>query len=137
MHYRSLLVMAAILGCLSGCTTPPRFDAVYSRVTTATIHSGQPIPPLQGKAIVTITGKIKVSQGRSGTKPLDPIAMDRASLTSVGLVEYEAKDFFEKKVNRFRGVLMRDLLALWQVSPAATKVTLTAIRRNETVVHHG
>ncbi len=129
MYYRSLLVIAVIVGCLSGCKTPPHFDAVYSRVTTATLHSGQPIPSLQGKPIVTITGKIKASQARSGagTKPPDRIEMDRASLTAVGLVEYATPDFFEKKVNRFRGVLMRDLLALWQVSPEATKVTLTAL----------
>jgi hypothetical protein len=126
MNYRQIFAIAAIVGCMTGCATQPKFDSVYKRVSPANIQAGQAIPTPKDKPLITITGEIKAQNSSSASKT-PTITMDRASLQAVGLVEYEVKDFFELKVNRFRGVLMRDLLALWQVPPEANQVTLTAL----------
>lgn len=130
MDYRQILVAMAIALSLSGCTPPPpQFDSVYTRISPGILQAGQPIPLPKGKVVLTVTGKIK----RQGATPGSPapkhtqIAMDRAALEAVGQVEYEVQDLFENKPNRFRGILMRDLLDLWQVPPEATQITFTAL----------
>jgi hypothetical protein len=129
MDYRRILTIAAMIAVLSGCKTQPNFEAVYTRISAPSIQSGQSIPSPQKKSLITITGKIKAQQAQS-TKPTtqpDRIEMDRSVLEAIGLVEYEIKDLFELTANRFRGVLMRDLLNLCQASPDATQVTMTAL----------
>jgi hypothetical protein len=128
MRHQRTLALIATLTCLApvslvGCTTAPKFDAAYTRVSAAQLQPGQPLPPPQGPILITVTGKIQAQQGKSSTA----IQLDRESLASAGMVEYEVNDVFEQKKNRFRGVLMRDLLALWQVTPEAKQVTLTAL----------
>jgi hypothetical protein len=133
LHQRILVMMTAI-GCLAtlylvGCTTSPKFDTVYTRVSEAKLQPGQPLSPPQSQILITVTGKIQAQQGKSAIHAATStsIQLDRESLASAGMVEYEVNDIFEKKKNRFRGVLMRDLLALWQVTPEAKQVTLTAL----------
>jgi hypothetical protein len=135
MLHRQILTLIATIGCLapiylSGCTaTAPQFDAVYTRVSEAQRQPGQPLPAPKSQTIITVTGNIQAQQEKSASRPATStgIQLDRENLASAGLVEYTINDIFEKKSNRFRGVLMRDLLALWQVSPEAKQVTLTAL----------
>ncbi len=135
MLHQRILALMATLGCLTplylgGCTaSPPKFDAVYTRVSAAQRQPGQPLPLPQSPTLITVTGKIQAQQGKSATRPAttSSLQLDRESLASAGMVEYTVNDLFEKKPNRFRGVLMRDLLTLWQVSTEAKQVTLTAL----------
>lgn len=53
--------------------------------------------------------------------------MDRATIERVGVVEYRVKDPFSGESVRYRGVLMRDLLELWQVDEDAQQVYLVAL----------
>jgi hypothetical protein len=124
-HCYPAAIAAVLVGLASSCASAPAFDAAYTRIGNGTLQAGQAIPALQEKALLTVTGKIQAKQ--QSAKPATGIVMDRANLTAIGLVEYEATDFFEKKKNRFRGVLMRDLLQVWQVSPDAKQMTLTAL----------
>jgi hypothetical protein len=131
MSYRPILALISTISCLAplylgGCTTSPQFDAVYTRVSDAKLQPGQPLPPRQSQTLITVTGKIQAQQGKSATASTG-LQLDWESLASAGMVEYEVNDIFEQQQNRFRGVLMRDLLALWQVTPAAKQVTLTAL----------
>jgi len=106
---------------LAACTAAPNFEQVYTVVSAATLRPGAAIPtPLQ-EPILTITGKI------SATNSNNAILMDRAALEQVGLVEYTVTDPFEQRLVRYRGLLMRDLLSLWQVAADAQTVHVTAL----------
>jgi len=61
------------------------------------------------------------------TNAAGAIQMDRATIEQVGLVEYSVADPFANQSIRYTGVLMRDLLALWQVTADAQSVLLTAL----------
>ncbi|MEO0886311.1 MAG: hypothetical protein AAFY54_10275 [Cyanobacteria bacterium J06648_10] len=52
--------------------------------------------------------------------------MDRPTLASVGIVEYSVDDPFESKSNTFRGILVKDLLEVWQV-PDGTEFILLSV----------
>jgi hypothetical protein len=118
-----LSIALGITQMLSSCKpAPSKFDTVYSRVTPATLAAPQPLPTPQTTPTLTVTGAI--GQTNEG----DRIVMDLPMIESVGLVEYNAPDPFEDNAqNLFQGVLMRDLLALWQVSPEATMMRVTAL----------
>lgn len=109
------------LQLLAACVSAPNFEQVYKVVSTATLLPGSAIPTPQQEAILTVTGKIGVTNSNSA------IRMDRATLEQVGLVEYTVTDPFEERPIRYRGVLMRDLLALWQVAADAQRVQVTAL----------
>lgn len=129
MRCQWIFGLVTIASILSGCTAKPDFDAVYSRVSSATIQAGQAIPAPRGEIILSVTGKINARQASASLNPEpgDRVVMDRTSLEAVGVVEYDVKDPFESKSSRFRGVLMRDLLNQWQVSPEASQVTFIAL----------
>jgi len=110
----ALLVLAA-------CTVKPKFEDIYTVVTPATLQPGSVIPLPPADPILTVTGKV-------GTTNSDQaIVMDRATIEQAGLVEYTVIDPFEEKAVRYQGVLMRDLLALWQVADDAQTVQFVAL----------
>ncbi len=130
MNYRPLLVMPAIVYMVAGCTDQPSFESIYTEVTPATLQPGDTIPSPKAETFLTVTGLVEAQQqGASpttqGTTPT--LELDQATVNAVGLVEYSTQDPFELKEATFRGVLMRDLLELWQVSPEATHLTFTAL----------
>ena len=53
--------------------------------------------------------------------------MDLATIESLGVVEYTLDDPFENEEATFRGVLMSDLLDIWQVDEAATTLNMVAL----------
>lgn len=53
--------------------------------------------------------------------------MDLPTLEAVGLVEYDVLDPFENRKIVYRGVLMRDLLDLWQVEESAATAYFEAL----------
>jgi hypothetical protein len=116
--YRSTCLL---LFLLVSCDASAKFDEVYTVVTPAVLKPGAAIPAPQGASILTITGKIGATNKAAG------IAMDRATIEQAGVVEYTVTDPFEERPVRYRGVLMRDLLALWQVADDAQHVQITAL----------
>lgn len=130
MNYRSLLAIPAIVCVVSGCASQPRFEDVYSPITPATLQPGDTIPSPQGERFLTVTGLIGAQQQSESSTlagETSRLELDQPTLNAVGLVEYTVQDPFELKDNTFRGVLMRDLIALWQVSPEATHLTFIAL----------
>lgn len=119
-----LWIISVFLGLLilvSGCAQKVEFDQVYTVVNQATLQPGDIIPPPQDEPILTISGKI------GANKLADTLQMDRATIERVGVVEYRVKDPFSGESVRYRGVLMRDLLELWQVDEDAQQVYLVAL----------
>lgn len=119
LPFRYFIIMMALF--LLSCKAVPAFEDVYTIVAEATLKPGAAIPAPQQELLLTVTGKVKnVNHDKT-------ILMDRATIEAVGLVEYTVTDPFEQRPIRYRGVLMRNLLALWQVADGATTVKLTAL----------
>jgi hypothetical protein len=106
---------------MTGCLERVVSDNIYEVVEPGTLAPGDPIPLPQADAFLTISGKIgTTNQG-------DGIVMNRDILESVGVVEYDVHDPFEDRSIVFRGVLMSDLLGVWQVSDEAEVARFTAL----------
>ncbi len=119
LSFRYFLVMIALF--LLSCKSEPAFEDAYTVVAEATLKPGVAIPEPEQDLRLTVTGKIK------NVNHDNAILMDLPTIEAVGLAEYTVTDPFEQRSIRYRGVLMRDLLALWQVADDATMVQLTAL----------
>jgi hypothetical protein len=119
LSYRQLFFLLLIF--FASCTAKTPFDDVYTVVSAATLEPGAPIPLPAQEVLLTVTGKIKATNSDNA------ILMDRAAVEAAGLVEYTVTDPFEERAVTYRGVLMRDLLALWQVHEDAKRVHLIAL----------
>jgi hypothetical protein len=114
-------LLAFLLAILVACSSSPDFDSVYKRITPAQLKAGDSIPMPRGDVILTVAGAV------GKTNHNNTILMDLATIESVGLVEYAVVDPFENRKKLFRGVLMRELLNLWQVDAAATTLDMVAL----------
>ena|SRR5258708_769556 len=112
------LLLIAVAACGS---SPTPTKTVYQEVTKGTLKAGDKIPAPQGNVILTVTGKIGTTNSGSDIK------MDLPMIETVGQVDYTVMDPFEKKNATYRGVLMSNLLDLWQVSKDATKLHVVAL----------
>lgn len=113
---------------LTGCRHTPDFDTVYRRITERVLVAGMDIPRPTNDPILTISGEL-------GTTNLgETIVMDRATIEQVGIVEYDVLDPFEEQTVTYRGVLMRDLLDLWQIGEDVTEITFVALNDYEVSV---
>ncbi|MEM7348066.1 MAG: hypothetical protein AAF485_27870 [Chloroflexota bacterium] len=122
-HFITFLLISFLFTALIACSSfsGPDPDSVYTRVTDGDLKTGDSIPEPEGAIILTISGKI-------GTTNQDnQIVMDLATVERVGLVDYTVTDPFNNETITFRGVLMRDLLDLWQVDEAATALETIAL----------
>lgn len=105
----------------AGCSMWGPSETVYQTVSVPTLSPGEAVPVPENEVILTVTGKIGVpNQG-------DAILMDQQTIEEVGLVEFEVHDPFENRPILYRGVLMSDLLELWQVADDVDTVRLTAL----------
>lgn len=118
--WRGWLCLVLLL-FVTACASAPVFEQVYKIVSTATLQPGAPIPAPEQEVLLTVTGKIGIANSDNA------IVMDRAALEQAGLVEYSVTDPFEERSILYRGVLMRDLLALWQVAADARTVRIRAL----------
>ena len=116
-----LISVVALLLFSAGCEQKVEFDKVYTVIQKASLHPGDAIPQPTDETILTVTGKVGVTNGDG------VIQMDRATIEQAGVVEYSVKDPFSGTTIRYRGVPMRDLLALWQVPKDAQTAYLTAL----------
>jgi hypothetical protein len=113
-----LLIPVLLVACAGDSSSD---EPVYTRFSEASLTPGDAIPTADGSAVLTVTGKI------GATNNGDAIEMDMATIEAAGLVEYSVNDpFFDRSVS-YRGPLMSELLDLWQVSPDATTLRLTAL----------
>jgi hypothetical protein len=118
------LALLVSIGCAPAASSAPA--PIYTRVNEVSLKPGDAIPTPTDDVILTATGNIGTHNNG------DKIEMDRAAIEAVGVVEYKVRDPFDHKDVVFRGVLLSDLLALWQVPADAT--TLEMIALNDYVV---
>lgn len=119
-----LYIAVVLITLLSAACAPaaaPAPTAVYSVVSESTLQAGSAIPAPAGEPILTVTGKIGT------TNVDDTIQMDMAAIESLRLVDYTVTDPFENRTITYRGPLMSDLLALWQVADDATTLHVVAL----------
>ncbi|HRW11184.1 MAG TPA: hypothetical protein P5121_39050 [Caldilineaceae bacterium] len=117
----SAILAVIVLAFFAACSQEANFEEVYTRVSEGVLRPGDPIPIPQQEVILTVNGKIGT------TNTAAAIVMDRPTLEQVGLVEYSVQDPFADRQIRYRGVLMRDLLDLWQATNDVEMVHLTAL----------
>jgi hypothetical protein len=123
MRRFSVIVIAGLLGIgiMAGCKSATDSDTIYTVVSEGELSAGDDIPVPEGDPVVTVTGLI-------GTSNVDDtIQMDMDTLESMRLVDYTLTDPFEDGVVTFRGPLMSDLLALWEVPANATTLHMVAL----------
>ena len=96
-------------------------ESVYTTISEATLSTGDPIPTPSEDIILTVTGNIGTSN------ETDQIVMDIPTIESLGQVEYTVLDPFKDEEIIYTGVLMSDLLDLWQISEDATNLQMTAL----------
>ena len=135
MRCLRLAIVSALILTGTGCSTAPAVgrtsptdaastsaNRIYSMVQAGDLTDSGDIPAPQGEVVLTLTGAI------SKTNVGNTLALDLATLERVGLIEYRMNDVqAEGREARFRGVLLRDLLDLAGVSPAASTLHFIAL----------
>lgn len=116
-----VFIFVLLLPILAACGSTPAPETVYTRVADATLAPGDAIPTPTGKSILTVTGEIGT------TNAGDTIEMDLAAVEAAGIVEYTVLTPFQNREIVYRGPLLSDLLALWQVPAEATTLYLVAL----------
>jgi len=113
------LCLTAIVVVATACQPPPAAPSTYQRLAPARLKPGDRLP-LPAEPLLAVTGAI-AHPHQDGA-----ILMDAASIEAAGLVEYRTDDPFQPGATTYRGALLADLLALWQVAPEATTLHLRA-----------
>ncbi|NJL00925.1 MAG: hypothetical protein HC838_04305 [Spirulinaceae cyanobacterium RM2_2_10] len=113
------LCLTLVVFVATACQPPPSEPLGYEFLTAASLRPGDRLPQ-PSAAILTVTGKLgNPNQGSA-------IAMDRESIEAAGLVAYRTHDPYHPGSTVYRGALLADLLALWQLDPDATELQLQA-----------
>jgi hypothetical protein len=122
----ALVVVAA--GCAAeptaetGTAAQPAATAYAGTVVTpASLKPGQPVPVPAKKAELTVTGKITVTN-RAGA-----LALDRSIIERMGVEQVRLYEPWTKETLDFRGVWLRDLLAVAGAAPDAATVHIVAL----------
>ncbi len=113
---------------LVACGTAPATDAGYRVVQAGSIQPGDTLSPPAGTVILTLTGKIGV------TNAADRLEFDMETLEQIGLVEYTVDDPHLIETVTYQGVLLEPLLAVAQITPDATELQATAVDGYQTII---
>lgn len=122
---RIAFICSCLFAIAVGCAAQHDTESVVIRLNEPSLVPGSTIPSPQAAPILTVSGKIGAAN-KAAT-----IVMDLPTIEAAGLVKYTVLDPFEKVEHTFTGVLMKDLLELWQVSPDATAVNVKALNDYE------
>lgn len=115
------VVLVVLISAACAPAAPATPEVVYTTVTQGELDAGEEIPAPQGETILIVSGNIGTTNAN------DTIEMDLATIESVGVVDYTVDDPFENRAITYRGVLMSDLLDVWQVSEDATSLHVVAL----------
>lgn len=121
-------VVILLIWTLSACAKTMALESDYSTIAKPTLDIDQPIPVPKSAVLLTVQGKVGTHNAE------DEIHMDRETLEAVGLVQYSVVDPFEERTVEYTGVLMRDLLDLWQIADDATHLYLVALNDYNTQI---
>jgi hypothetical protein len=118
---RSTATVLATILALAACTSSPAAPTAYASVSPGTIEPGDAIPAPADAPILTVTGAISAHNDGS------EVALDMATLESIGLVRYAVDDPWLAARHEYTGVLLADLLDTLGAATTATTVTITAL----------
>ncbi|MFZ4828351.1 MAG: hypothetical protein ACOYLB_13445 [Phototrophicaceae bacterium] len=118
---KAILGLCMILMMGVACSPNATDAPVYSVVSEGSLSDGATLPAPTEAVVLTVTGLIGT------TNVEDRIEMDTPMLQSMRTVEYTVTDPFEKKEVVYQGILMSDLLDLWQVPAEATTLSVLAL----------
>jgi hypothetical protein len=115
-------VVVLLAGCGSDATATPSADVSTDDVVVpAALRPGQVVPTPKGDPVLTLTGKIGMSNDGS------TLAFDVPTLDRLGLSRLTVYDPWTKRTTTFQGMWLADLLRTAQVPSSATKLHLTAL----------
>ncbi|MGX6607314.1 molybdopterin-dependent oxidoreductase [Micromonosporaceae bacterium Da 78-11] len=115
----TVLLLAA---CDSGTSTPARQSSTAARVVgVAALTPGQKVPAPVGTALFTMTGKVSTTNRGS------VLAFDQRTVESLGMVQVELFEPWTKADMEFRGVWLKDIVAVAAVPADATRLHITAL----------
>jgi hypothetical protein len=126
-----LAVAAALLGLAAACGGSPDTGAAApvgqvepapgKIISPATLKPGQAVPKPAQQPVLTITGKISAAnKGRA-------LVFDQRTLERLGVVQVRLYEPWAKKTLEFRGVWLKDLLAVAALHPDAARLHMTAL----------
>jgi hypothetical protein len=128
-----ITALGAAVALLAGCgegdgassdagTAPVTSPSIVSTVLRSpSLRPGQPIPTPTASPVLTLTGKIGVTN--SG----EALHLDVATIDAVGLRQVSLFEPWVKKTTSFQGVWLADLLKVAGVPRSAAVVHLTAL----------
>jgi hypothetical protein len=122
---RLILFALCLMALLTACApdtqpvSPP--TPIYTIVTTPVPAPAQALSKREDGVILSVTGKIDRINAPGA------LLLNRDQISLAGLVEYDVTDPFLLRSVVFRGVLMRDLLALIGVHADAQTLRITAL----------
>lgn len=120
-NIRQCLILVVFLLPLFMIACNDTTEPAYTTISEGTLRPGDPIPTPAEAGILTVTGNIGT------TNEANKIVMDIPTIESVGQVEFTVMDPFKDVEITYTGVLMSDLLDLWQISEGATTLRMTAL----------
>jgi hypothetical protein len=123
----AVAAVLALAACDSGSAGTPAADATGKPaaaarvVRVASLTPGQAIAEPAGKVLFTMTGKVSVTNRGSA------LALDLSTLEKLGIVQAEMYEPWTKKQTTFRGVWLKDLVAVAGVPADATSLHIVAL----------
>ncbi|MEU4244082.1 molybdopterin-dependent oxidoreductase [Actinoplanes sp. NPDC026619] len=120
----AVLLLAACSSGSSGTQAAapgPATPSAARVISVATLKPGQTVPTPAGKALFTMTGKISTSN-----KGAD-LVFDQSTVEDLGLVQVKLYEPWTKADMEFRGVWLKDLVAVAGVPADATRLHITAL----------
>ena len=86
-----LAVGAVLIALLSACGTQPSADTRFTTITASTIAPGSPIAAPSGPVVLSLSGKIGVTNAAS------QLDFDMDTLEQLGLIEFAVDDPYLKR----------------------------------------
>ncbi len=121
LSHKILAAAIAFFLLISCSPQPQEKQPIVTILETAELTAESPLPIPEEEPILTVTGKIEaINQG-------EQLRLDRPTIEKLKRVEYEIFDLFERKNVTFEGVLLNDLMDLWQIESDATSLEITAL----------
>jgi hypothetical protein len=125
----AVAAVLALAACDSGSAGTPAADVPAKPATTtaarvvrvASLTPGETIAKPAGKVLFTVTGKISVTNLGSS------LALDRSTVEKLGIVQAEMYEPWTKKQATFRGVWLKDLVAVARPPADATSLHIVAL----------
>ena len=119
---RRFTAVAIAVLLLGGCTPDPKIQQpTVTILQPAQLSEGETISAPKSEPILTVSGKI------GATNQGDALALDLETIEQLQIVEYKIFDLFENQQVTFEGVLLNDLMDLWQIQPEATFLEIKAL----------